>query len=313
MRKLSYLLIIYIAVGIAWIFISPFVQGSFTYAPPSPEVSLERLTHELPEVEKLLKVGTNKQLSQRKVVTDWAICYVHGFTASPMELQPVISQIADTLGANLFITRLSGHGLKDATPMGAVKAQDWVNDTLECLAVAQKIGRRTILMGTSFGGTLSTLVALNAPTPPDALILVAPNFGIQNKASFLLAGAMAKPLTKFMFGDEREFLPVNDEHGYYWTTRHPSIALKHFMHATLELKKQDHSRLNVPTLIVYAPKDEVLDVSQIEIFYERINPPIKNMVTEPEWDQHVLAGDIVNPKGNKALHRHVVNFIKKSL
>lgn len=305
--------------SIGWAVFSPFMQPGFKYnlleerQGESPSALIESLASEPEELLPLIKDQNHKRLLQVSEKTPWSICYVHGFTASPMELSPVVEEIAQELGANLFLTRLSGHGLKDSEPMGQVKAQDWINDALECLTVAQSLGEKTLLMGTSFGGTLSTLVTLNAPQPPDALVLVSPNFGIKDKASFLLGGALGKTLTKILFGTHREFKAENELHGYHWTTRHPASALQEFMKATLALKKQDYNRLKAPTLIAYSPEDEVLDVEEIRKFYAKIKPQVKLLISEPEWDQHVLAGDIVNPKGNRALKFYVIDFLNKNL
>lgn len=290
--------------------VTPFFRLPKDYSPVPESVRLTDIVNEPAEMHDLIKDGNAKWVSNKYNEPEWAICYIHGFTASPMELQPIVSVLAQQLRANFFITRLSGHGLKDPSPMGKVKAQDWVDDAKECLAAAQRMGKKTLLMGTSFGGTLSTLVTLNAVEPPTALILISPNFGIQNKASFLLAGVMAWPLTKIMFGDHRVFEPEVPGQSDFWSTKHPSIALKPFMQLTLDAYYADPIKIHTPTLVAYSPQDEVLDVKNIENFYAKISATKKNMVTEKEWDRHVLAGNIMNPKGNKALYYHILDFIK---
>ena len=292
--------------------VTPFLGSDYIYLPPV-EKQMNEMARENPAMLNLVKKRNEKQLLRSKKVTEWSICYIHGFTASPMELQPVVTNIAKDLRANLFVTRLSGHGLRDPNFMERVQGQNWIDDAMECLTVAQMMGNKTILMGTSFGGTLATLVTLNAPKPPDALVLVSPNFGIKDKAAFLLAGGLGKFIIKMMFGTYREFPAENKAHGYFWTTKHPAIALQEFMRVTLALKKQDYSQLHTPTLIAYSPDDEVLDVSQIKSFYNKIKPKVKLLISEPEWDRHVLAGDIVNPKGNRALRFYVTDFVNKNL
>lgn len=293
--------------------LSPFKNRGYTYNPPVQNKALFELTQETPAMAPLIKEDNQKQLVQSQPETQWSICYIHGFTASPMELQPVVGQIASDLRANLFVTRLTGHGLKDPSLMAHVKGQDWIDDAMECLTAAQRMGRKTLLMGTSFGGTLATLVTLNAVQPPDALVLVSPNFGIKDKAGFLLAGSLGKVLIKILFGENREFPAENEQHGYFWTTKHPAIVLQEFMRVTLALRHQDYGKLKAPTLIAYSPDDEVLDVSKIKEFYDKIKPQVKLLISEPEWDRHVLAGDVINPKGNRALRFYVVDFVNKNL
>lgn len=42
--------------------------------------------------------------------TPLSVVYVHGFSAAAPELRPVPDRFAEALGANLFFTRLAGHG-----------------------------------------------------------------------------------------------------------------------------------------------------------------------------------------------------------
>ena len=48
----------------------------------------------------------NGQRRQREL----AIVYIHGFSASRMETWPLCDRLAEAIGANLFYTRLTGHG-----------------------------------------------------------------------------------------------------------------------------------------------------------------------------------------------------------
>ena len=51
-------------------------------------------------------VWHNNKRQQR----DLAIVYIHGFSASRMETWPLCDRLAEAIGANLFYTRLTGHG-----------------------------------------------------------------------------------------------------------------------------------------------------------------------------------------------------------
>ncbi|NNF28661.1 MAG: alpha/beta hydrolase, partial [Gemmatimonadetes bacterium] len=42
--------------------------------------------------------------------TPFAVLYFHGFSATSMEARPLPERMAERLGANLFRTRLTGHG-----------------------------------------------------------------------------------------------------------------------------------------------------------------------------------------------------------
>ena len=73
--------------------------------------------------------------------TELAIVYLHGFSATRQETAPLSDDLAKSLGANLFYTRLAGHGRSSAA-MGEASAGDWLNDAEEALAIGQRqIGR----------------------------------------------------------------------------------------------------------------------------------------------------------------------------
>ena len=57
---------------------------------------------------------------QRKKATELSLVYLHGFSASRAEISPVPERVAQELGANLFFTRLAGHGRTGTRPAGAV-------------------------------------------------------------------------------------------------------------------------------------------------------------------------------------------------
>jgi hypothetical protein len=70
----------------------------------------------IPETEK--RVVWYQQPGMR---TDYAVVNLHGFSATRQETAPLAERVAAQLGANLFETRLSGHGHSerpmDALPM----------------------------------------------------------------------------------------------------------------------------------------------------------------------------------------------------
>ena len=88
--------------------------------------------------------------------TPLAIVYIHGFSADKAETRPLADEVAKALHANLFYTRLSGHG-RDGAAMEQVSVNDWVNDLAEATAIGRQLGSRVIVIGSSTGGTLAAL------------------------------------------------------------------------------------------------------------------------------------------------------------
>ncbi|MGB3554791.1 MAG: alpha/beta fold hydrolase, partial [Jannaschia sp.] len=90
--------------------------------------------------------------------TDLVLVYLHGFSATSWELRPVPDRIGAALGANVFLTRLAGHGI-DGTALAEARAGDWIEDLAEAMAIARRLGDRIVVIGTSTGGTLAGLLA----------------------------------------------------------------------------------------------------------------------------------------------------------
>ena len=88
--------------------------------------------------------------------TEWAVLYVHGFSASSEEIRPVPDQVAEALGANLIYTRLAGHG-RSGPAMAEATVAAWMADMAEGLAAARRLGEKVVVMGCSTGCTLTTL------------------------------------------------------------------------------------------------------------------------------------------------------------
>ena len=78
--------------------------------------------------------GTGQRLTwhdpQQPGRTEWSVVYLHGFSATRAETAPLSALVAESLGANLFEVRLSGHGLRQ-NPLAGVTAEDWLDDTAQ--------------------------------------------------------------------------------------------------------------------------------------------------------------------------------------
>ena len=84
--------------------------------------------------------------NSREIETDKpTVVFIHGFSASPGELSPMPQMIALNLRANLFLTRLTGHG-QDGAAFGASTYEAWQKDANEAFEIGAAIGERVIVM-----------------------------------------------------------------------------------------------------------------------------------------------------------------------
>ena len=115
--------------------------------------------------------------------TAYSIVYLHGFSGSAADGDPVHTQIADSLGFNIYLPRLYDHGLETPEGLANYTGEKSLDSAREALELGKKLGEKVILMGTSTGCTL----ALNLATDPSvaALVLYAPNIRINHPLDFV--------------------------------------------------------------------------------------------------------------------------------
>ena len=138
-----------------------------------------------------IRPGLQKEIvwadPKTKAKTPLAIVYIHGFSASKGEVRPLPDSVAAALGANLFYTRLTGHG-QDSAAMADGSVNAWINDYAEAIAIGRAIGDKVVVIGTSTGASLATFAVSRPELSQDVATIVAisPNYGLQAAGSDLL-------------------------------------------------------------------------------------------------------------------------------
>jgi len=248
--------------------------------------------------------------------TSLSIMYIHGFTATRQETAPLADEIAAALGANLFYTRLTGHGL-GTNALRDVTLDDWLVDVREGFEILERIGRQQIIIGASTGATLAALHAVEQRMPGTirALIMLSPNYGpFDRRAEFVtMPGGLA--LARALVGDVRSFEPVSEEHSTYWTRESPVEALVPMMHAVKRLRKHFETReIRLPALTIYCPQDQTVLPEFIETQSARyVNSLSRSVVLEEVGDPscHTLAGDILSPQTTAVVRDAAIEFINE--
>lgn len=232
-------------------------------------------------------------------VTPLSVVYIHGFSASAHELSPVPEQFAQALGANLFVTRLTGHG-QDGAALGRARLADWRADMRQARDIARKIGQRAILMGNSTGATLIALSLLEDQNGVAGAAMIAPNFAIRGALTrFALGLPGARHWLPLLAGRERSFPADNPEHAAHWTLRYPSRVVVEVHAATRAVARADLGRITVPGFFAFTETDEVVDPAATHRAMARWGGEVTHlpMTMGPGDDArgHLVAGDIMSP------------------
>ncbi|HTO31319.1 MAG TPA: alpha/beta hydrolase [Pararhizobium sp.] len=246
--------------------------------------------------------------------TPLAIIYIHGFSASKGEVRPLPDQIAGTLGANLFYTRLAGHA-RNADAMAQATVEDWQNDMVEALAIGARLGERTLIIATSTGASLATW-ALAQPALSGhvaGVVFLAPNYRIKGRGAFLLTAPLAAMSARLILGPRRSFIPRNDLHAAYWTTNYPVGALLPMARLVRIVSALPFEKITTPALFLHSPRDQVIDPNRTRVVTERWGGPATLLDPGDIGDPHghVIAGDALSPQTTELLVAVILNWFRK--
>lgn len=258
-----------------------------------------------------LRAGCEKRIvwaGASATKTPLSVVYIHGFSATGQELRPLPDLVAQSLGANLYFTRLTGHG-QDSHALGGASLQAWLDDVAETLEVAATIGDEVIVMGCSTGCTLATL-AFAQGAQVRGMIHVSPNFGLRHKAlQTLLDLPRARSWAKYVAGSWRSFPAKNDAHGAYWTLEYPTEAVHIVADTVRAVRKADLSAIRTPALFCFNDADQVVDPDQTRKAIARWGAPtqvIKLHQTDADDEMgHIMAGDIMSPAQTAPLAQQI--------
>jgi len=264
-----------------------------------------------------LRDGASKELVWANPLTrsktDYCIVYLHGFSASKQETAPLSQNLASELGANLFLTRLAGHG-RSGPAMSEPRMADWLDDVAEAIAIGERIGERLILVSASTGGTLSTWAAAQPQFAEkiDGMIMVSPNYAIRGASTGLMNMPWAETLLPMIMGAERSFEPINERQAQAWTSSYPSAAVFPMAALLRVVEGLDKSRITTPTLFIYSDADTVVVPDKTDQVVAAWGGPKRVIKIENSSDpqNHVIAGDILSPNTTEVITQAAIDWLK---
>jgi alpha-beta hydrolase superfamily lysophospholipase len=222
--------------------------------------------------------------------------------------------VARELGANLYYTRLSGHGVP-GDQLGQVSVHDWIRDVTEAVSIGEALGERVILMGTSTGATLAAWAAAQPELAANlaGIVLVSPNFGPNDARADMLLWPWGRQILHVVQGDTFRWEPANADHERYWTRSYPTDALLPMMAVVKLAREAGLSSSRVPVFVAWSPDDRVVDPDiTAEMVLAMDSTRVDTMIVRHALDrnQHVIAGDILSPNTSEQVAARMISFIR---
>lgn len=318
-KTLSGLLVVVVLAGIAWLVgprtpVDTTIDIDVAAIATDPQAYVEREEAQVAGIRDGLQKEIVWAYPASKAKTPLAIVYVHGFSASRGEIAPLPDKVAAALGANLFHTRLTGHGQSGAA-MATASVNDWLNDMAEALAIGRAIGERVVVMATSTGAGLATWAAAQPALAEKlaAMVLISPNYRIADPNAFILTQPWGGQITEMIVGNERGFEPQNELNARYWTYRYPTKALLPMAALTKLARAAPVGRIAAPALFIYSPDDKVVDHAETARIAKAWGASTETVEVTGANDpySHVIAGDALSPNKTDELAARAIEWIGK--
>lgn len=252
--------------------------------------------------------------------TEYAVVYLHGFSASQEEGDPVHIRFAKEFGCNLYLARLADHGVDTTESLMLYTAERAWESAKQAVAIGNAIGEKTILVSTSTGGTLALKLAAEFPNRVHALINLSPNIAINNPAAFLLNDPWGLYIARMVMGGKYRETEGSPEKAQYWNTKvrlEAVVQLQELIESTMH--KETFSKINQPSLTLYYYKSEEeqdpeVKVSAMRDMHNMLATPdsLKKEKAIPSAGAHVIGGAMAS-KDVEAVYREIKSFAEKQL
>jgi pimeloyl-ACP methyl ester carboxylesterase len=252
-----------------------------------------------------------------KQKTPYAIVYLHGFSASQAEGDPVHKNIAKEFGCNLYLSRLSEHGIDTVPPMMNLTVDSYWESAKQALAIGKQLGDKVILIGTSTGATIALNLAATYTQDINSLVLLSPNIAINNDKAWILNNhwglQIARKVNKSEFVTAKDTRPIYKQ---YWNHRYPleaTVQLEEMLEtsmtpATFEKVKQ-------PVLMLYYYKDNIHQDSVVKVdamlqMFDKLGTAanLKYKQAMPNTGDHVI-GSYIKSHDVEGVQREIEQFM----
>lgn len=261
-------------------------------------------------------IWANDSVKQK---TPYCIVYLHGFSASQEEGDPVHTDIAKKFGCNLFLPRLQAHGLADTVhALEDFTVDQFWESCKQSLAIGRQLGDKVILMGTSTGGTAALKMAADFPNDIAGLVLLSPNIEINDPNAWILNNHWGKQVAQLVKGGSTLKASREDSiYKKYWYHKYRvegAVQLQELLESSMV--KSTFAKVKQPLLLLYYYQDEehqdpVVKVSAMKKMFTQVSTPDaqKQQFALATPGNHVI-GSYITSKDLGVVEEKIAAFLK---
>ena len=328
MKKIFYSLLAFIGIFLIWIGIAIF-----------PILTVEKLPNNFPRVSNIpedIDAYLEKQESEvsdiypyaektvlwnnsNKNRTKYSIVFIHGFTTTGYQSKEFLNKLSSELDANLFMTRLSGHGVPyEGTKQ--MQIDKIMYDVSEAIIIGEKIGENVILVGHSLGGALSMLAADDEVLSKkiDTLVLFAP--GNSGFSSFAFTNTIISSLVDrtgslcwLIDCNPRSFMELPDDEKWenYFATDFDTTIFYQIARIPFATDSISYETISTSALVFYDENDRLVNASKLKSNFKKWaakNKIVSVETLETDRGRHMFPS-ISNPHLDQMFLDEIKNWV----
>jgi esterase/lipase len=255
--------------------------------------------------------------SSKKEKTKIAFIYLHGFSASQAEGDPVHKDLAKKYNANLYLSRLAEHGIdRGDSSMINLTAGAYEASAEDAFSITKKLGDEVVVIGTSAGGTLSLYLASRHPEIK-AIVLYSPCVKLYDNTAMILDKPWGLQIARIVSGGPvRKFESESKVHANYWQLDYrieALVALQSLISNTM--KPEVFSNVKCPVFLGYYYKNEIEQDKTVSVpamlkMFDELGTPaaLKQKKAFPEAGAHVI-GSYIRSKDWLGVEKETDTFL----
>ena len=262
------------------------------------------------EISKNREIGypffIDSKIKSAKKIKNAGVLLCHGYKSCPKEVE-ALAKYLNGFGLKVYAVRLKGHATAPVN-MKYISWCDWYDSLQRGYAILNNICSRVVIVGFSTGGLLALLSAANKNKEIAGLVSI--------NAALKLNDIRAKFVpTINIFNDILVALKIDKGKFEYidGATENTDLNYKrNYFHGVEELGKlmkkceQSLENITVPTLVIQADKDPVINPISGKMIFDKIATK-KKILIEPRFSNHI----IINSLGKEEIFEDIKQFLCK--